>query len=149
MSGKLLVACLFMGLISPHGFQKIVGDYLHKVDENIVKWLRDPSIKSKKEIFEMVGDYLETLQDLIEKIDLRRRSAISPGKTLLQRKQPRYLGEPFPEEVLKTEYNWKDVDIDDFKRLLKETDLLWQYFEKSFADLQHFLEYEQESESIE
>lgn len=149
MRAVIMTACLCMGFIGPHSCQKIVADYLLKVDDTIVKWLKDPSIQSKKEIFEMLGDYLETLQDLIEKIDLRRESALRPGKTLLQRKQPRYLKELFPEEELKTQYKWKDVDIDDFKRLLKETDLLWQYFKKTYADLQNFLENKQESESIE
>lgn len=139
-----------MGLISPHSFQNWgVGDYLHEVDDSIVRWLKDPSLQSKKVIFEMLADYLETLQDYIEKIDLKRKTAIEPGLTLLKRKQPHYLEEPFPEETLRTQYNWTDVEIDDFKRLLKETDLLWQDFEKSYLDLQNFFETEQKSESVE
>lgn len=139
---------LILSLCSTVYVQKIVGDYLTKVDDNIVKWFKDPSIMPKKEIFEMVADYLETLQDLLEKIDLRRKSAIQPGKTLLKRTKPQYLEQQFPEDKLKKEYNWTFVDIDDFKRLLKETELLWQHFMESYKQLLEFVENDEESESI-
>lgn len=134
----LRTACLlltFCKLFSCQDERWGVSDYLHEVDDSISNWLKDPTLKSKKEIFEMVGDYLETLQDFIEKIDLRRKTALVHGEILLRRKQPRYLEIPFPEDVLKADHNWREVDIDDFQRLLKETDLLWQDFDKSFADM--------------
>uniref|UniRef100_A0A1B6FC43 Uncharacterized protein n=1 Tax=Cuerna arida TaxID=1464854 RepID=A0A1B6FC43_9HEMI len=146
----LKIVLLLLGLFTHYSLQAWgVGEYLHEVDDSIVRWLKDPKTLSKKQIFEMVADYLETLQDFIEKIDLRRKTAIEPGQTLLKRTQPRYLEEPFKEDILKSEFNWRQIDIDDFKRLLKETELLWQDFEKSYGDLQKYLQNEQESVSSE
>lgn len=124
-----------------------VGDYLHVVDDSIVRWMKDPGTQKKKEIFDMVADYLETLQTFIDRIDLKKKTALQPGETLLKRKQPRYFEEPFPEENLKTHYNWTDVDTDKFKKILSNTYLLWQDFEKSYNDLKTYLETNQDLES--
>uniref|UniRef100_A0A1B6CH96 Prolyl 4-hydroxylase alpha-subunit N-terminal domain-containing protein n=1 Tax=Clastoptera arizonana TaxID=38151 RepID=A0A1B6CH96_9HEMI len=112
-----------------------VGNYLHEVDAAVIKLLDKPINKNKRKLFEAINDYIETLQDLIEKINLKRRTALAAAEVLLVQEAPQYSSKAIDDKKLCDKFGWDEIDVDDIHRLMNETCSMWAEFKVAYREL--------------
>lgn len=109
-----------------------VGHYLCQVAGKIMELLEKPEKSTKDKLFVNVNDYIETLQDFIEKLNLRRKNAMYAAKTLLEFDRPIFSQLQLDKNKLLGEHGWSETEVDDYFRLCNETNMLWNIMEAAY-----------------
>lgn len=117
-----------------------VGHYLRSVADEIMGLLEYPLNSNKSELFVNVNDYIETLQDFIEKLNLKKKNSMYAGKTLLKYGRPIYSQFQLDKLQLLNAYNWTEAEVEDYTRLCNETNMLWDVMETAYKQTKHYFD---------
>lgn len=115
-----------------------VGHYLSLVAGEIINLLENKT--AKIEMFDHINDYVETLQDFIEKLNFRRKNAMYAGQTLLTFGKPIFAQLQLDRKKLLNEYKWTETEVDDYMRLCNETNVLWNEMENAYRRAKHYFD---------
>lgn len=117
-----------------------VGHYLYQVADEIMDLLGKPEKSAKIEMFDHVNDYIETLQDFIEKLNSKRKNAMYACTTVLHFGKPIFAQLQLDRDKLLNEYKWTETEVDDYVRLCNETNVLWNEMENAYWKVKRYFD---------
>lgn len=117
-----------------------VGHYLSQVADEIMDLLEEPKKSARLELFANVNDYIETLQDFIEKLNMKRKNAMYAARTLLEFGRPIFPQLHLDKVKLLHEYEWTETEVDDYLRLCNETNMLWDVMETAYNKTKYYFD---------
>uniref|UniRef100_A0A1B6E6C3 Prolyl 4-hydroxylase alpha-subunit N-terminal domain-containing protein n=1 Tax=Clastoptera arizonana TaxID=38151 RepID=A0A1B6E6C3_9HEMI len=109
--------------------------FLNRLDDNIVEYMVNPSKELADRILDELDLYNQSLNSIIELINLRDPGVLETCREILDRRGPRTLHEEVDESYLQKGFGWTDEKLTEFRNIIGDTKLLWDMFKKSFVTM--------------